>query len=304
MAKENHVFLYGTVLEDPRITKEEDGTPVRGIAVIEVIRGKREISDNIHYLKKDKPMIMTANPELIAEMENWKKYDMVEVKGTITTKEIKKASFCPHCSEKNVITGSLVFVNPIYLSKREHGEDGAECLELLKKHQEISNEALIVGTLCREPKTLKAKSGINITQYQIATNRKFKIREDSPDTKTDWPWVKSYGEQAKMDKRYLHTGSVILMDGILQARKVTRTNTCEHCKKEYEWKDRIMELVPYSVEYLQNFYSEEEAAQKEAEQLAAAKKSVFGDNADEIEVEDEESAGFDYGSVDEEEDGK
>lgn len=277
MARENLIYLYGTVLEDPRITKDDDGTPLRAIVALEVIRGKREISDNIHYLKKDKPMIMTANPELIAEIEMWKKYDMVEVKGTLTTKEVRKASTCPHCGAKNISTGSLGFINPIYLCRREHGEDSADCLELLKKHQEISNQAWVIGTLCREPKTLKAKSGINITQYQLAINRKYKIREDNPETKTDWPWVKSYGDQAKKDKRYLHTGSVILVDGILQARNVDRDATCENCKNAYKWKDKAIELVPYSNEYLQRFYSEEEAAQREADALSAAKRQVFGE---------------------------
>lgn len=280
MAKENLIYLYGTVLEEPRITKDDDGTPLRAIVALEVIRGKREISDNIHYIKKDKPMLMTANPELIAEIETWKKYDMVEVKGTLATKEVRKASNCPHCKAKNTAMGSLGFVNPIYVSYREHGEDSSQCLELLKKHQEISNQAWVIGTLCREPKTLKAKSGINITQFQLAINRKYKIREDNPETKTDWPWVKSYGDQAKKDKRYLHTGSVILVDGILQARNVDRKKICENCNCEYIWKDKTVELVPYSNEYLQNFYSEEEAAKKEAEALATAKRQVFGDDAD------------------------
>lgn len=280
MAKENLIFLYGTVLEEPRITKDDDGTPLRAIVALEVIRGKREIEDNIHYIKKDRPMIMTANPELIAEIETWKKYDMVEVKGTLTTKEVRKASACPHCNAKNIVMGSLGFINPIYLSCRDHGEDSSECLELLKKHQEISNQAWVIGTLCREPKTLKAKSGINITQFQLAINRKYKIREDNPETKTDWPWVKSYGEQARKDKRYLHTGSTILVDGVLQARNVDREITCANCQQEYKWKDKAIELVPYSNEYLKDFYSEEEAVKREEESYAAAKRKIFGEEAD------------------------
>lgn len=280
MAKENLILLYGTVLEEPRITKDDDGTPLRAIVALEVIRGKREIEDNIHYIKKDRPMIMTANPELIAEIETWKKYDMVEVKGTLTTKEVRKASTCPHCNTKNIVMGSLGFINPIYLSYRDHGEDSSECLELLKKHQEISNQAWVIGTLCREPKTLKAKSGINITQFQLAINRKYKIREDNPETKTDWPWVKSYGEQARKDKRYLHTGSTILVDGVLQARNVDRNITCANCQQDYTWKDKATELVPYSNEYLKDFYSEEEAAKREEESYAAAKRKIFGEEAD------------------------
>lgn len=58
---------------------------------------------------------------------------MVEVKGAVTTKDVIKSTTCKHCNKKNKRKGTVVFVNPIYLSKRETGVSKEKALELLKK---------------------------------------------------------------------------------------------------------------------------------------------------------------------------
>ena len=78
-----------------------------------------------------------------------------------------------------------------------------EALQYLSTVREISNQDYILGTLCRDPKKISPKEGLIVTQYQIALNRKYFIRSDPPSIKTDYPWVKSYGENAISDRKKL-----------------------------------------------------------------------------------------------------
>lgn len=275
MARHNSVILYGQVMKEPRITYDETGKHNRGMCPINIIRGVRDFGNHINNLKYDCPIIMTGDPEKIAEMANWKVNDMVEIKGTITTKEVNKNTVCPNCSHKNSVQGNVVFINPIYLSVRETGITQEEGLELLKKRVEISNSATIIGTLCRDIETYTNEKGLTITQYQLAVNRKFRLRDDAAENRTDYPWVKSYGDIGEEDAKYLHQGSVVLIDGMLQTREVNRKTICSECGTEYPWKDNALEIVPYSVEYLQNYYSQEEYEANEDKKTKEAIDKVF-----------------------------
>ena len=140
---------------------------------------------------------------------------------------------------------------------------------------------------------MKVKDGLIITQYQVALNRKFRIKTDPADLMTDFPWVKSYGDNAVEDKKRLHVGSEIFIDGCLQARSVNRHAICGQqydeagkplfyengtpvlredengdligCGEKYDWKDRALEMVPYEVEYIANVYTDEEIEENEKE---------------------------------------
>lgn len=273
-------FLYGFVTNAPRIVTNEDGSYQYGMVYISVIRGKRDVGDNLHYIKVDSPLIMTQEPEICKKMETLKEGDIVYIKGVIACKNINKTSFCSNeeCKEKNVVAGSLVYVNPLYLDLRGHEDSKEKCIQHLQEHQEISNEAYVLGTLCRDPKKINTKNSLVVTQYQIALNRKYRIRTDPPEIKSDYPWVKSYGENAVEDRKRLHVGSVVFIDGYLQARTVHRKTICPHCGKPYIWNDKAMEIVPYETEYMPGtFYTDEEIEANEAKKLEDIKKSIFFD---------------------------
>ena len=270
MAKHNVVMLYGQVVQKPRIFKNDQGEYFRGMCPLNVLRGVRD-TGYVDKLQYDCPVVMTSNLDLIREMDSWEQYDMVEIKGTIATKEVRKSTPCPHCGHKNIANGNVVYVNPIYMGRREHNITREEGLGLLKKRVEISNQVMVVGTLCRDPEEYQTAKGQSIVQYQLADNRKFHVKEDAPDIRTDYPWVKVYGKNALSDLQSLHTGSVVLVDGMLQHRNIERTSICSECGTEYKWNDSALEIVPYSVEYLQNFVTQtelDEQASKEAESLA------------------------------------
>ena len=180
------------------------------------------------------------------------------------------------------------------------------------------------GQLCRDPKKIKPKEGLIVTQYQIAMNRKYRIATDPVESKSDYPWVKCYGQNAVNDYWRLHMGSEIYIDGCIQARSVQRHAFCGQatdvygkplfddyrnpiikkdslgnpagCGEQYDWKDRAMEIVPYATEYLSGFYSDEEIEEhKEArrqQKLASAMLNLQMPDDNEI-TQDDIDAGYD-----------
>ena len=226
MAKQNLAFLLGSVSKKVKVVKDGNGQNLYAMAYINVARGLRDVGDHRKFMKCDNPIIMTRDENMMAEMEKWNQRDIVFVKGVVASKHINKSSFCEHCHAKNSFPGGLVYINPIYLKKEAHFDTDEECLQYLANNREISNQVLVFGTLCRDPKRITTEWGLVITQYQIAMNRKFRIQSDPPEIKTDYPWVKSYGANAKSDRERLHTGSEIYIDGCLQARSVQRRACC------------------------------------------------------------------------------
>ncbi len=277
MARHNYVSLLGFVNTINIHDNEINPSMSYAMVYVSVARGLRSVGDGREFMKCDNVLVMTRTPEQINIMRSWKEFDIVEIKGMIAAKQIKKASFCTKCGERNSFDGTVVYIQPIALMKRDSRESSEECLEFLKENREFSNVVFLLGTLCRDPKkvTVKTGAGMTVTQYQIAINRKYHVREDAPEIKSDYPWVKSYGENAASDKAYLKVGSEVFVDGCIQARKVNRHSICLHCAQRYDWTDRALEIVPYETEYIANFLTKEEAEAKQAETARQAINSVL-----------------------------
>lgn len=306
MARENLAFLRGAVIKKPLIIKKDDAY-VYALANINVGRAERKVGDGIKYMKCDNPPIMTRDEKIMREMETWEPNDIVDIKGVISSKHINKGSICPYCGKKNVFPGAFVFINPIYAEKIASCESDEKALEYLVEHREISNQVFLFGTLCRDPKKITPKRNLIVTQYQIAMNRKYRIPSDPPEIKTDFPWVKSYGDNAVEDRNRLHVGSEVFIDGFLQARSINRKAICGQeiteagkgikdsdgnpmigigengeelgCGKAYEWKDRAMEIVPYDTEYIGDYYTDEEVEEREAERQAQKLRDKYGNSS-------------------------
>ena len=271
MARHNAVALYGQVCKEPAIVRNASGDISYTMCFIKTLRGIRKVENDVNYLRYDQILILAKDKDSYEKMSTWHVNDMVEVKGVFTTKNVEKIVYCTDegCSysskESGGIkkSGTICFVVPIFLDKIKSLSDDEECIKDLSKHREVSNQIYVLGELVREPKRIKIKSrennksDITLTQYQIALDRKYKIKTDSPEIKTDYPWVKTYGTMAKEDRLRLHTGSVVFIDGYIQRRKVSRTTTCPLCGRMFEWRDDNMEIVPYDIEYMPHtFYSD------------------------------------------------
>lgn len=283
------------------VIRDKQGIPLYATAFIAVSRADRDTGDGVRYMKLDNPMIMTRDEKIMAEIDTWQSNDTVHVKGVLACKKIRKVSRCAFCNAKNVVDGTLVYVNPIYARKLGHVDSEAEMMKFLTDNREISNQAYIFGTLCRDPKKIKNSKGMRVVQYQIAMNRKFKIKEDPPEIKADYPWVKCYGANAEEDKKHLKIGSEIFVDGLLQTRSVQRKAVCgqvtgddgepvrgedgkllirknpdgtkDGCGATYNWKDRATEIVPYDTEYLNGYLTDEDILEIEENKARQAIES-------------------------------
>ena len=295
MSRHNLAFLTGAVIKAPIIHKNDEGDILYGMCNLNVVRGYRDVGDNKNFMKSDNPIIMSREPAILQEMEKWNENDIVYIKGVIASKSIKKTSICQHCGAKNTVDGTLVYINPIFAKQIKQFESSNEAISFLSSLREISNEVYVLGTLCRPPKKITPKEGLVVTQYQIALNRKYFIRTDPPEIKADYPWVKSYGENALEDRKRLKTGAKVFIDGCLQARAVQRHIVCEECGQKYDWKDRALEIVPYETEYICGYNTDEDLAEQEMEAAKNAFASVFGvqeNDNDDISEEDID-AGYD-----------
>ena len=271
MARENTVSLYGQVMDNPKLLVSDEGEFKKATVEVRVIRryhaAKNGQDADDEQLRTDIPIVSTGDEDLGGLIKELKQYDMVEVKGVLTTQEAAKSTNCERCGYKNSVMGNVGFVTAIYICRRETGLSEEEGLKLLHERSEISNAVMLAGTLCRNPKTFELNNGKStVTQYQLAVNRKYRIRDEVETQKTDYPWIKSFGNQAKTDAAILTTSTTVLVDGAIQTRQFKRTSYCESCKDEYEWEDKTIEVVPYSVEYLTKYGPADEKADSNTEQ--------------------------------------
>lgn len=297
MGKQNIAFLYARVAKAPIIQMDKDtGAYEYGMCYVDTVRGKRAVEDKVRYIRHDHPLILSREKDMLDQIKDWKENDIVFIKGVVTSKTMVKSSFCPNCTDingnatRNTVKGNLVYITPIYVAKvHSYGEDKDAAIENLINNREISNQVMVMGTLIRDPKLFTTKAGLQVTQYPIAINRKFTIRTDDPNIKTDWPMVKNYGEKAMEDKIFLRYQSEIMVDGFLQARTVHRNIKCECCGKFYTWADHMMELVPYDVEYVSGHRSEDEVKAETQKTVEEIKQSLFN-NAYKDDLDDDEKS--------------
>lgn len=233
MAKENYVSLQGEVIQAPQFNK----TRTQARFMMRTLRRNDKI---------DEPIISVYDPVVLSKIESFKEGDMVQIKGILASIEARKSSICGHCGSKNSAIGTLTTAVAIDVCKLRD----ETTLEDLK---EFSNIVMTIGTVVKDP-TFKQlpKSLTSFTSYQIAINRKYHIKNQDVDQKSDYPWVSSFGQQAEEDAKRIQKGSQIFISGGLQTRVVNRNIICENCKSEILSEDMVGEIVPYSVEYLNN----------------------------------------------------
>ena len=251
MAKENMVLLHGQVQIPPKIYVNKNKELTKAVYALKTIRrpyfNGKLVASKLYF---DCPVIYTKNLQMIELSSTLALGDMVDIRGVICTQDVIKTTICGECSHKNSSQGNMVYIAPIYICRREHELTPDAGLELLKERCEVSNVVMTIGTLCRDPEFYVSEQKKTSAQYQLAVNRRYRIIEDPPDKKTDYPWVKTFGPQALKDAECLQTSSVVYINGSLQTRDVVRTTVCEKCGAQYTWNEAAMEIVPFSTEYL------------------------------------------------------
>ena len=256
MAKENTVYLYGRVLVPPNIRIDTDGNYLSGKIILHTVRRSAASKELLLQGERrwDYIAVLSKHAKLIKDrMADLEEGDMVQVKGTLCTYEKIKQFICPHCGEVINRDGVIIYVDPIFVKRCEIGVSQEEGYRLIEDSEEISNQVKIMGTLCREPQLYENPKNKQMEcDFQIASNRNRHILEDNPEKRTDYPWVKAYGNHAVDYYEALHVNSTVYIDGALQARSVKREFVCEKCGEVFEAVDSAIDIIPYNLEYLKD----------------------------------------------------
>ena len=271
MAVENFAILNGQI-EDIK-TKTKDGEIALVIIALKVIR-RRKASMEIAAggCSVDFPLIMVRNKEMLEEIKDITIGDMLQVIGTISTVPYQKTFICSECKHEEKYMGTKTFVSPILIEVRENSiSNGGQIsektgMDLIKKRDQISNRIALIGHLCQDP--IFYNEGFRVCSYQLGINRLIHVKEDAPEIRTDYPWIRSLGDQAEKDASTLKKGSLVYIVGSLQARNIYRNGfnvevKCEECGAMNAIVGDTMEIVPYHVEYMENVTLPE--PEKEAE---------------------------------------
>lgn len=282
----NDVRLYGCLAETPRIIKSRTtGEYIRAIFHLAVVKDRRTDGENgKEKVVYDWPMVLVQDADMIKQALSYQQYDVIEIKGTFTSRRIKKSSFCPKCNTENIVEGNICYVTPIFMAKRnDHPLTEKEAIQVIKENYRISNNVILMGNLCTDVNFYK-NDKISTATYQLGVDRKFFNEHDDPDVRTDWPVIHTAGKQAEKDALCIKKGSGITVEGYLHTREFDRESVCSAigCGETYTWKDNTIEIRPYvnGVEYLTDWVDpetalkmKEEQTLKEGEEL---NRSLFG----------------------------
>lgn len=250
MAKENYIYLIGQVKKPVSIKYDTGNNPIKAQFVLTTI--KRSIYDNAgRYTPKYNYLyIETQNLEIINVCSKIKQFDFIEIKGIVASKNVVRAKVCPQCGQATLQKGVLDYIEPIYVGIRAHASSGTDGVEYLKACAEASNILKIIGVVCQEPKFYTYDNGIEYAHYNVAVNRKLFV-EGQPEVSADFPWIKTYGEQAVKDKGAIKKGALIYVDGYLKSEKSKQLTICDACGFQYDFEHMVTVVRPFSVEYLE-----------------------------------------------------
>lgn len=208
------------------------------------------------FLQLDSVPIFTSDSKVYEKfLKEIGQGDIVSLLGTLVTKNIVKRIRCPHCGlihEKPFATN--VYVEPECATIVGHVESESKGEEYIKKNAIQSNQIMISGVICkRKPEVYKAGK-TPVFDFQIASNRLRHAKGFDPDSQTDYPWVRAYGEKTEEYAMALDVGSEIVITGAIEARKIQPMITCEHCQKPFTRSvaEPAVEIVPYSIDYGKN----------------------------------------------------
>lgn len=76
---------------------------------------------------------------------------------------------------------------------------------------------IVVGHLGDDPKMRYTPTGQAVTDFRIATNRRWKNANGEPQEKTTWFRVSAWGKLAELCNQYLAKGRLVLVEGEIDA---------------------------------------------------------------------------------------
>lgn len=251
MARENTIRLAGEVCSPISVT-------------VNKTHGTYRVAFNLKTLRRNgrtdfpRVNVFGLSEEDAKQIYNdFKIGEFVMVRGMISTKMAKKIIKCEGCGKEyesdTLVTEVIAYSKPVHLQGKY------DAVEL----KEFANNLHMIGSVCSEIQSRQGPSGVSMTQYQIAVNRKFHVKEK--EDKTDFPWVKTFGKQAEDDEKHLKVSSQIYINGAIQTRELAKTLVCDECENQIKYIENVAEIVPQDIEYLNNciFDEKEETEEKD-----------------------------------------
>jgi len=77
---------------------------------------------------------------------------------------------------------------------------------------------VIVGNLGRDPEMRYTPSGVPVTSFSVAVNKKWKGQDGEMQEKTTWFRVTAWRRLAELCNQYLTKGQLVLVEGEVEAR--------------------------------------------------------------------------------------
>ncbi|MGM0444226.1 MAG: single-stranded DNA-binding protein [Fibrobacterota bacterium] len=80
------------------------------------------------------------------------------------------------------------------------------------------NKVILIGNLGADPELRRTPGGAAVTNFSIATTRRFKDREGQFRENTEWHNIVAWNRSAEVMCQYLRKGSKVYIEGALQTR--------------------------------------------------------------------------------------
>ncbi len=102
---------------------------------------------------------------------------------------------------------------------------------------------IITGRLGREPEMRFTPAGQQVTNFSVATDRRYTTAEGEKKIVTTWFNIEVWGKLAEVCNQYLHKGNQVGIIGRLKDPRVYQA-------QDGTWKASTIEVVAESVEFL------------------------------------------------------
>ena len=246
MARENSFMFFGKLAEAPVVFLNEETKKYRVSISLETLRRNGRV---------DYPRVSSYGLEEQQARDfvhDLKIGRYVICRGMITTKVVEKPIKCSKCGEitkiSTLFTEVVTYGKPYVLTQDVNPKEIAE----------FANLGTLLGTLCTDVKRRDAIDGPEAAQFQVAVGRRYRVEELVDDPLTDYPWVKCYGPIAGACIERAHEGSQLYITGSFQTRDIQRSVRCDSCGQWLKTLERVGEIVPNGVEFLNNCLFDEE----------------------------------------------
>jgi single-strand DNA-binding protein len=94
------------------------------------------------------------------------------------------------------------------------------------------NKAFVLGNVTRDPEVRSLPSGQQVTNFSIATNRRYTLQTGEKKEEVEFHNIVCFGKLADISSRYLRKGSLVLIEGRIKTRNWTDTAGVKHYKTE------------------------------------------------------------------------